>query len=104
MMMDPETKKIKELFMERPIWSRHALIERSGIRAANLKKILPYIAFYWSTGPWKRMWHRLEPVFDPRIEKILGRRLQTVDIRRVSAKNEMKNSKFTLVSILNHLK
>ena len=84
MMMDPETKKIKELFMERPIWSRHALIERSGIWAANLKKILPYIAFYWSTGPWKRMWHRLEPVFDPRIEKILGRRLQTVDIRKVS--------------------
>ena len=69
MMMDPETKKIKELFMERPIWSRHALIERSGIRAANLKKILPYIAFYWSTCPWKQMWHRLEQVFDPRIEK-----------------------------------
>ena len=93
MMMDPETKKIKELFMERPIWSRHALIERSGIRAANLKKILPYIAFYWSTGPWKRMWHRLEPVFDPRIEKIIGRRLQTVDIREKS--DEIKAARRT---------
>ena len=39
------------------------------------------------------MWHRLEPVFDPRIEKIIGRRLQTVDIREKS--DEIKAARRT---------
>jgi len=39
----PETKQLLDLFEERPIWSKHALAERSGISKDILKDILPYI-------------------------------------------------------------
>ena len=81
-MRQEETQKVAALFEQRPIWSRYALMRKSGISTANLKKILPYIAFYWGTGPWARMWNRWG--FDPRQEKVLARKLQTVDVRVTS--------------------
>ena len=75
----PDTKRLLELFDERPIWSKHALAERTVISKDVLKDVLPYIAFYWKTGPWARLWNRWG--FDPSKECLHGRRLQSVDVR-----------------------
>ena len=70
----------RELFEQRPIWSKSALSELTGYAKEKvLKATLPYLAFYWKTGPWARKWNRWG--FDPTRSPIIGRKLQSVDIR-----------------------
>ncbi|KAF5308795.1 hypothetical protein FQR65_LT06028 [Abscondita terminalis] len=60
-------EKIKKLFEERPIWSKSALLHKSGLRNDHIKIILPTVAFYCPTGPWRIMWCRFgyDPMKDP---------------------------------------
>lgn len=80
--------KLKELFEERPIWSRQALLYDTGFTVEQLKHILPKVAYYYLNGPWRVMWIRFgyNPKKDPN-----AKIYQTLDIRiRSSAGFKMK--------------
>ncbi|KAK5646522.1 hypothetical protein RI129_004986 [Pyrocoelia pectoralis] len=69
---------IKKLFEKRPIWSKSALLHKSGIRSDRLKLVLPGVAYYCPTGPWRIMWCKFgyNPTLDPN-----SRIYQTFDFR-----------------------
>lgn len=66
------------------MWSRSALLVCSKLPISTLKVVLPMIAFYFLSGPWRTAWCRLG--HDPRKDKE-SRMYQVVDFR-------MRNSKF----------
>ncbi|CBY08015.1 unnamed protein product [Oikopleura dioica] len=74
-----DAQKVIALFEERPIWSKHALMDLTGLKSDTMKELLPMIAFYWKTGPWARLWNRFG--FNPLKEKIEGRKYQSIDVR-----------------------
>lgn len=55
---------MKKLFENRPIWSRNAVKANVDIHPEKLKLLLPVVAFYMLTGPWRSLWVRLG--YDPR--------------------------------------
>ncbi|XP_005990686.1 general transcription factor 3C polypeptide 5 isoform X2 [Latimeria chalumnae] len=55
---------LKKLFERRPVWSRNALKANIEIHPEKLKMLLPSIAYYMLTGPWRSMWVRFG--YDPR--------------------------------------
>ena len=59
-------EELRELFRERPMWSRTALVCHlsTEIKNEKLKQFLPYVAFYWLNGPWRALWNRFG--YDPR--------------------------------------
>jgi general transcription factor 3C polypeptide 5 (transcription factor C subunit 1) len=69
---------VKKLFQQRPIWTRLALLHECKLKNVVLKHILPAIAFYYTTGPWRVCWVRLG--YDPRV-KFEARYYQTLDYR-----------------------
>ncbi|KAL8625774.1 hypothetical protein ACOMHN_012366 [Nucella lapillus] len=73
---------LQELFEERPIWSRAALLYRlrqSPKMARHLKEALPSFAYFFLTGPWRTFWVKMgyDPRKDPSAKKFQG-----VDFRR----------------------
>ncbi|XP_043497307.1 general transcription factor 3C polypeptide 5 [Polistes fuscatus] len=70
--------KIREMFKERPIWSKNAILYNTNFSTEQLKILLPYVAYYFITGPWRIMWIRLG--YDPRTD-ITARKYQTLDYR-----------------------
>ncbi|KAK2155681.1 hypothetical protein LSH36_233g01012 [Paralvinella palmiformis] len=71
-------EKVAEKFKERPIWTRMALAMNMDYTAQYLKTILPAVAYYMLTGPWRRVWIRFG--YDPRTEP--GAKIyQVVDFR-----------------------
>ena len=69
---------VKERFLERPVWSKNALSAITSIPADRLKLILPVVAFYFTTGPWRNQWVKFG--YDPRREAGAGPH-QTLDYR-----------------------
>nr|XP_033817489.1 general transcription factor 3C polypeptide 5 isoform X2 [Geotrypetes seraphini] len=57
-------EELKQLFDVRPIWSRNALKANVSVHPDKLKLILPYMAYYMLTGPWRSLWVRF--AYDPR--------------------------------------
>ncbi|XP_069465423.1 general transcription factor 3C polypeptide 5 isoform X2 [Ambystoma mexicanum] len=57
-------EELKRLFEVRPIWSRNALKSNIGINPEKLKLMLPCVAYYMLTGPWRSLWVRFG--YDPR--------------------------------------
>jgi general transcription factor 3C polypeptide 5 (transcription factor C subunit 1) len=55
-----------QLFEERPIWSKNGIRSQPGIQLAQdqLKHILPFVGYFWVTGPWRALWARFG--YDPR--------------------------------------
>ncbi|XP_076221221.1 general transcription factor IIIC subunit l(2)37Cd isoform X2 [Nomia melanderi] len=70
--------QIRQLFEERPIWSKNAVMYRTKFSNDRLKILLPSVAYYFMTGPWKIMWVKLG--YDPR-KDITARKYQTLDYR-----------------------
>ncbi|XP_002738728.1 general transcription factor 3C polypeptide 5-like [Saccoglossus kowalevskii] len=56
--------EIRELFKKRPVWSKNALKSHIDIHIEKLKVLLPVVAYYFVTGPWRSLWVRLG--YDPR--------------------------------------
>jgi len=58
------------MFQQKPIWSRIALAAQLASSSAvlALKAVLPVVAYYFTSGPWRSMWVRLgyDPRTDPR--------------------------------------
>jgi len=69
---------VKEKFKERPVWSKNALSAITSIPADRLKLILPVVAFYFTTGPWRNQWVKFG--YDPRLEQSAASH-QTLDYR-----------------------
>ncbi|KAJ8260686.1 hypothetical protein COCON_G00164090 [Conger conger] len=57
-------KEIVQMFERRPIWSRNAVKANLDIQPDKLKLLLPYVAYYMLTGPWRSLWVRFG--YDPR--------------------------------------
>lgn len=71
-------EQIRQIFEERPIWSKNAIIYKTKFSNERLKILLPAVAYYFVTGPWKIMWVKLG--YDPR-KDISARKYQTLDYR-----------------------
>ncbi|XP_064458696.1 general transcription factor 3C polypeptide 5-like [Ornithodoros turicata] len=62
---DPDIqKRVFELFDERPLWTRSALQVLLQVSPARFKLVLPVVAYYTLTGPFRTAWVRLG--FDPK--------------------------------------
>ncbi|KAM4662770.1 general transcription factor 3C polypeptide 5 isoform 2-T2 [Discoglossus pictus] len=57
-------QEMKRLFANRPIWSRNAIKANISLHPDKLKLLLPYVAYYMLTGPWRSLWVRFG--YDPR--------------------------------------
>ncbi|XP_053552213.1 general transcription factor 3C polypeptide 5 isoform X2 [Bombina bombina] len=56
--------EMKRLFEIRPIWSKNAIKANISVHPDKLKQLLPYVAYYMLTGPWRSLWVRFG--YDPR--------------------------------------
>ncbi|XP_044120530.1 general transcription factor 3C polypeptide 5 isoform X3 [Neovison vison] len=65
---NPTDRKVEEelrrLFEIRPVWSRNAVKANISIHPDKLKVLLPFMAYYMITGPWRSLWIRYG--YDPR--------------------------------------
>lgn len=78
-------QQIRELFERRPIWSRNAIKANVDVHPDKLKLLLPMLAYYMVTGPWRSLWVRLG--YDPR-KNTESKQYQLLDYRvRVSTKH-----------------
>ncbi|MGH0155959.1 UNVERIFIED_CONTAM: hypothetical protein FKN15_030322 [Acipenser sinensis] len=57
-------EELRQLFQSRPVWSRNAVKANLEIHPEKLKLLLPYVAYYMLTGPWRSLWVRFG--YDPR--------------------------------------
>ncbi|XP_041369834.1 general transcription factor 3C polypeptide 5-like [Gigantopelta aegis] len=70
---------VRKLFEDRPVWSKNAL--RCHINSklqSRLKYVLPLLAYYMTTGPWRAMWVKLG--YDPRTNPS-AKKYQLLDFR-----------------------
>ena len=67
-----------QLFEERPVWSRNSLCSQMQYPRDTLKLLLPTVAYYWLTGPWRTMWTKFG--YDPRKDPA-SKVYQTLDYR-----------------------
>lgn len=65
-------------FKRRPIWSKIALQHILNVSAELIRLLLPAVAYYHHTGPWRIMWVRYG--YDPRTDPE-SRKYQTFDFR-----------------------
>nr|XP_002130110.1 general transcription factor 3C polypeptide 5-like isoform X2 [Ciona intestinalis] len=56
--------KLIQLFSDRPVWSKNAILAKMNLNFVSLKVLLPTVAYYYITGPWRSLWVRYG--FDPR--------------------------------------
>ncbi|MBN3297607.1 TF3C5 factor, partial [Amia calva] len=57
-------EEMRKLFETRPVWSRNAVKSNLEIHPEKLKLLLPYVAYYMLTGPWRSLWVKFG--YDPR--------------------------------------
>ncbi|KAK3921071.1 General transcription factor 3C polypeptide 5 [Frankliniella fusca] len=69
---------LRKLFEERPVWSKNALMCKTNYTSEQMKFLLPTVAYYFVTGPWRVMWVRFG--YDPRKDSS-ARIYQTFDYR-----------------------
>ncbi|XP_075213058.1 general transcription factor IIIC subunit l(2)37Cd [Lycorma delicatula] len=69
---------LSELFKKRPVWSKTALAFETKYTKEQLKYLLPTVAYYFVTGPFRVMWVRMG--YDPRKDPS-SRIYQTLDYR-----------------------
>ena len=75
---DKHVEEVRTKFQEQPVWLKAELAHKVQTPNKHLKFILPVVAFYFSSGPWRNQWIRFG--YDPRIES--GAAIyQTLDYR-----------------------
>lgn len=67
-----------QMFEERPIWSKNALRCMVDLSSEQFKYVLPTLAYYCVTGPWRTLWVKLG--YDPRKDP-KSKMFQTLDFR-----------------------
>lgn len=89
---------VRGYFAKHPVWSLNLLaVEIPQWSRQKLKYCLPYIAYFYATGPWRNLWLRYG--YDPR-KDFESRRYQILDIRLnrkavVNIKSRMEKAKAT---------
>ncbi|KAL6254602.1 hypothetical protein P5V15_014652 [Pogonomyrmex californicus] len=78
LLQNTHLEQVRQLFKERPIWSKNAIMYKTQFTSEQLKILLPSVAYYFMTGPWRIMWIKLG--YDPR-QDINARKYQTLDYR-----------------------
>ncbi|KAL1124661.1 hypothetical protein AAG570_001285 [Ranatra chinensis] len=78
MLSGHQLETVQKCFKERPIWSKLALMCTTGFQQDHLKYLLPAVAYYFVTGPFRIMWVRFG--YDPRKDPN-SRIYQTLDYR-----------------------
>lgn len=88
---------VKEYLDKQPIWLRSSLSYETKLSRQKLKMILPSLAYYYTTGPWRLMWVRFG--YDPR-KDFASRYYQTLDyrIRANTLKEQVKNIESKLLA------
>eukprot|EP01127_Copromyxa_protea_P023229 TRINITY_DN8644_c0_g1_i1.p1 TRINITY_DN8644_c0_g1~~TRINITY_DN8644_c0_g1_i1.p1 ORF type:complete len:434 (-),score=79.56 TRINITY_DN8644_c0_g1_i1:35-1216(-) len=86
--MIPIYKRLKELFDSRPIWLKTALsMNIPKEMQAKLGRVLPTIAYYFKSGPWRVCWVRLgyDPRKDPEsyIYQSIDFRIPEQDVKKI---------------------
>ncbi|XP_071947358.1 general transcription factor 3C polypeptide 5-like [Antedon mediterranea] len=82
--LNDDVNMVKKLFEERPIWSRTSLMGIANLEFKNIKVVLPTIAYYFVTGPWRALWCKIG--YDPRKDP-KAKIYQMLDVRiRLSAR------------------
>ncbi|GAB1606986.1 general transcription factor 3C polypeptide 5-like [Argonauta hians] len=69
---------LRELFRQKPIWSRNGICGAIDCRRDTLKYVLPLVAYYFITGPWRSLWVQFG--YDPRKDPA-SKKYQIVDFR-----------------------
>ncbi|XP_055730437.1 general transcription factor 3C polypeptide 5-like [Salvelinus fontinalis] len=73
------------MFESWPIWSRNSVKANLDIHPYKLKLLLPIVAYYMVTGPWRSLWVRFG--YDPR-KTTEAKKYQVLDFRiRCSTKH-----------------
>ncbi|KAJ3359005.1 tau 95 subunit of transcription factor TFIIIC [Allomyces javanicus] len=94
---------VRALFDARPVWTRLALVNAlqalpnklDGADAVRkLKRILPSVAYYLTSGPWKMTWARFG--FDPKVDRAT-RVFQILDTRNHFKAGWVRAKRRTLV-------
>ncbi|GAB0095351.1 general transcription factor 3C polypeptide 5 [Sergentomyia squamirostris] len=83
---------ISGMFQERPIWSRIGICYESKVHMSRIRTILPTVAFYFTSGPWRGLWCRFG--YDPR-KHFESRHYQMLDYRlrnQVGARINLKSA------------
>lgn len=75
---EEKINQIKQLFAQRPVWVRNAIAQTSGLSTETLKSLLPIVAYFYTTGPWRTCWVRFG--YDPR-KDFHSRYYQPLDFR-----------------------
>ncbi|XP_055596057.1 general transcription factor 3C polypeptide 5 [Uranotaenia lowii] len=71
-------RTVRQSFQDRPIWTKTALKCILQLNEEDIKFILPIVAFYFLTGPWRGTWCRFG--YDPR-KHFESRYYQLLDFR-----------------------
>lgn len=90
---DPIVAKLKELFDQRPVWSRHALLVLTKCRNTKLKYLLPIFAYCYINGPFRNLWVRYG--YNPKTDKT-SKIYQSIECRFRSVPSESVRCKVTL--------
>jgi general transcription factor 3C polypeptide 5 (transcription factor C subunit 1) len=69
---------VEKCFADCPAWFKNALHSVTQVSPEKLKYILPTLAYYFISGPWRNQWVRFG--YDPR-KTIEAAKLQTLDYR-----------------------
>mmetsp|Transcript_169716 Transcript_169716/g.538990 ORF Transcript_169716/g.538990 Transcript_169716/m.538990 type:complete len:226 (+) Transcript_169716:1254-1931(+) len=83
--------KLREAFEERPVWLEQALSKRvpSWAEEGALYRLLPFLAYQWTDGPWQKGYTRLG--WDPREDSEEAAVLQVLQFRDPHFKKGMKD-------------
>ncbi|XP_044266481.1 general transcription factor 3C polypeptide 5 [Tribolium madens] len=90
--LEERIERVKQLFEERPIWTKAAIRYNTGLSDEHSKIILPVVSYYFTNGPWRISWVKFgyDPRKDPkaRIYQTLDYRIRTAESTKlkVSAK------------------
>ncbi|RZB39524.1 general transcription factor 3C polypeptide 5 [Asbolus verrucosus] len=88
--LEERIERVKQLFEERPIWTKAAIRYNTGLTDEHSKVILPVVAYYFINGPWRISWVKFG--YDPRRDP-QARIYQTLDYRiRTGESTQLKVS------------
>merc|ERR1719300_12040 len=73
-----ERDRVAEAFKRQPVWTKTGLNCTVNVTMDRLKFILPTLAFYWTSGPWRNQWTMYG--YDPRKDRG-SHQYQTLDYR-----------------------
>ncbi|CAH0556532.1 unnamed protein product [Brassicogethes aeneus] len=81
--LEEQYKIIKTFFDKRPMWTKVAIVHRSGVSMEHIKVVLPAVAYFCNTGPWRMAWikYGYNPQKDSssRVYQILDYRIRTAE-------------------------